>query len=84
MKSWRKYVFDMNIPSANPSKWRGFEIIGFFRISPKIELSGTIVKRGTQETIRLDPCIPPISGYCPTINAVDVTLAKEGRQAVAT
>lgn len=55
----------MDIPSVNPSKRLSFEIIAFFGIVPKNELSGTIVEQVTQEIIRLDPFIPPILRYDP-------------------
>lgn len=37
----------------------------------KTLLSGSIVKRETQETIRSDPCIPPIARRSSIINAAN-------------
>lgn len=58
---------------GQPSRQNGrlLKSLGFFGGTPKTVLSGTIVKRGMQETIRLDPCIPPISRSDPITNTSD-------------
>ena len=45
------------------------KLLDFSGMPRKTVLSGSIVKRGTQETIRLDPCIPPI----PRCNSTAIT-----------